>query len=137
MPGKCSDHAVVINDQTEFGAWGRRLSENKLRSFNWQAECVCFARMRAEGRDWKQIAEVFGLTSQAEVLHRVAIGSLPGIENVVLTHNVSLDEAIRYLLPLRVETGRSPDDGNQRVYDYSEVTACIDKLMSGELATAL
>lgn len=126
--------AVVINDQTEFGAWGRRLSENKLRSFNWQAECVCFARMRAEGRDWKQIAEVFGLKSQEDVERRTALGSIPGLQNIDPRVNLSMREARDYLLPLRVETGRNPDDGNQRVYDYSEVTACIDKLVSGELS---
>jgi len=87
--------------------------------------------MRAEGRDWKQIAEVFGLKDEKDVLNRIALGSVPQIS--MTRHTVSLREAIHYLLPLRIETGRSPDDGNQRVYDYSEVTTCIDKLVSGEL----
>ena len=86
--------------------------------------------MRAEGKDWKEIAKIFGLESQAEVLHRIAVGLLPGIQNTVLAHNVSLDDAIRYLLPLRIETGRNPENGNERLYDYSEVTECIEKLTS-------
>jgi hypothetical protein len=126
--------AIIIYDQSDYGVWGRNLSENKLRSFNWQAECVCFARMRAEGKEWKQIAKVFGLKQQTDVLGRIAVGSIPGIENVMLQHNVSMDDAIRFLLPLRIETSRNPDNGNERVYDYSEVTACIDKLVSGELS---
>ncbi|MBV6342314.1 hypothetical protein [Candidatus Magnetobacterium casense] len=93
--------------------------------------------MRAEGRDWKEIAEIFGLKQEKDVLARIALGNLPGIENSMLQHTVSMDLATHYLLPLRVETGRDPQNGNQRVYDYSEVTACIEKLGRGEVIIRL
>jgi len=128
--------AVISNDQSDWGNWGRRLSENRLRSFNWAAECVCFARMKTQGRGWEEIAELFGLKSQDDVLQRIAIGNIPGIEklqNVVTGHDVSVKEAAHYILPLRIETGRNPDNGNERLYDYSEVTTAIEKLVSGEL----
>jgi hypothetical protein len=130
---------VISYDQSDYGTWGRNLSENKLGSFNWQAECVCFTRMRTEGKDWQQIAEVFGLKDHADVLNRIAVGNIPGIDkrNVVTGHNGSIKEAIHYLLPLRIEVSRNPDKGNERVYDYSEVTACIDKLTSTDPKTRL
>lgn len=89
--------------------------------------------MGAEGRDWKQIAEVFGLENERDVPARTALGNVPNLERLHPRVNVSFREARDYILPLRVETGRNPDDGNQRVYDYTEVTACIDRLVSGEL----
>ncbi len=86
--------------------------------------------MRAEGKDWRQIAEFFGLENERDVLTRTALGNVP---NIQICLNVSLREAIQYLLPLRIETGRNPDNGNERIYDYSEATGTIDKLVSGEL----
>lgn len=118
----------VIYDQSEYGTWGRNLSENKLRSFCWTAECVCFARMKAEGKEWKQIAEVFGLKSQDDVNRRIALGNIPNLQSIDIHVGISLLEAVQYLLPLRIETGRSDTDGRERIYDYSEVTACIDLL---------
>ncbi len=85
--------------------------------------------MKADGKEWKRIAKVFGLEAQQDVLNRIALGSIPNIIKTSL--NVSLKDAIHYLLPLRIETGRNPDNGNERVYDYSEVTICIDNLVSG------
>lgn len=125
---------IVSYDQSDYGTWGRNLSENKLRSFNWQAECVCFARMRSEGKSLSDIATIFGLKSEEDVTRRVALGNIPGLEKLDLQINVSLLEAKDYLLPLRIEVSRNPDNGNERVYDYSEVTICIDKLVKGELA---
>jgi hypothetical protein len=88
-------------------------------------------RTKAKGKEWKQIAEVFGLKSQEDVIRRVAIGNILNIDRAV---NVSFEDARDYLLPLRIEKGRNPDNGNERVYDYREVSACIDKLVSGELS---
>lgn len=89
--------------------------------------------MKSIIENWKRVAEVFGLKSQEEVNRRVALGSIPGLENIDTGLNVSIKEAEKYLLPLRIETGRNPDNRNERVYDYSEVTAAIDKHVSGEI----
>ncbi|MBI5251011.1 MAG: hypothetical protein HY912_16095 [Desulfomonile tiedjei] len=49
--------AVILlqMNEGEFKEWGVRLSENKIRSFNWTAECVCFAKMRIDGKGLKEI----------------------------------------------------------------------------------
>lgn len=90
--------------------------------------------MKSIIENWKQVAEVLGLKSQEEVNRRVALGNIPGLENIDTGLNVSIKEDEKYLLPLRIETGRNPDNRNERVYDYSEVTAAIDKQhVSGEI----
>jgi hypothetical protein len=82
--------------------------------------------MKAEGKSLSDIATIFGLKHEEDVRNRIAVGNIPNIIKTGL--DVSIKEAIHYLLPLRIETSRNPDNGNERVYDYSEVTACIDLL---------
>jgi len=89
--------------------------------------------MKEGGKTLAQIAEIFGLESEKDVFARIAIGNLPGIENIHPRVNVSFRDARDFLLPLRVETGRNPENGNERIYDYSEVAACIDLLVTGGL----
>jgi hypothetical protein len=120
-------------DQTDYGTWGRNLSENKLRSFNWQAECVCFARMQIDGKDKKEIGNIFGIEGEREIKRYIALGNIPTLMKLegVTRDTLSLRDAIHYLLPLRIETGR--EESGAPIWDYSEVTACIDKVVSGEL----
>ncbi len=89
--------------------------------------------MKAQGKDWKYIAEVFGLKDQTEVLKRIALGNIPELENIGACPDVSLRDAEKYLLPLRIETGRNPDNGKERIYDYIEVQTAIWKLTNNKL----
>jgi hypothetical protein len=136
----------VSYDQSDYGVWGRNLSENKLRSFNWQAECVCFARMKVEGKDENEIGKIFGIDGERSIGLRIALGNIPtltklqdGTRFTVPSHTklegetrftLTFRDAVHFLLPLRIEKGRNPDNGNERIYDYSEVTTCISKLIS-------
>ena len=42
--------AIVLEESDDYSVWGRRLSENKLRSFNWVGECIELANMKADGK---------------------------------------------------------------------------------------
>jgi len=90
--------------------------------------------MRTEGKRLAEIAKVFGLKSEDDVKHRVAVGKIPDLGNGDLQVIVSFLAVRDYILPLRIEIGRNPEDGNERLYDYSEVSRCIELLISGELS---
>lgn len=133
--------AVVLlqMNEGESRSWGVRLSENKIRSFNWQAECVCFAKMRLDGKSLKDIGVIFGLKDEKDITRRVALGEMfiaVDIKNSDSGVTVSFGDAIDYLLPLRLELGRDPENGNRRLYDYTEVFPCIILLSSGELKSS-
>ena len=116
---------VVSDDQTDWGVWGRRLAENKLRTFNWIAECQSLARMKGEGEKYRELSEVFGYEELA-LQQMVMVGRIPGLEKLP-RRKFFWTEVRDYLLPLRI-----PLDG-PREYDYSEVTTAIEKLVSGDL----
>ena len=134
--------AVVMKSETEFECWGRRLSENMLRSFDWQAECLSLAEMKADGESAKGLAKVFGLSPE-EISRRCAVGEVLKRANIDLGLNVELKDVSKHVLPLRVSLSGSlahapkgkkhfqPSDPDS--YDYTETTAALQKLVSSEL----
>ena len=138
--------AVVVTDSTEWSDWGRRLSENKLRSFNWVAECQSLARMRGSGKSCKELSVVFGMHEKV-LVNMVALGFVPGLERLLSNlkspsrggepDNASmlgLQSAKILILPLRQwprDTPKSRTDLDLSLYDYSECTALIDMIVSG------
>jgi hypothetical protein len=68
--------------------------------------------MRAEGHDRKEFGKIL---------------RMEGESTFVLTPY----DAIHYLFPLLIEAGHEASGAH--IWDYSEATACIDKLVSGEL----
>jgi len=143
---------IKVSDTSEYKDWGRRLSENKLRTFNWVAECIELANMKAEGKEWNELSLIFNLTPK-HIEHMVAIGNFPkGIRDLLFsnwvtdnpTNSISLKDTITYILPLRIPPDKRPlrdpkpgQAGWQKVdyskYNYSEVAHCVQKLVSGTL----
>jgi len=133
--------AVVVHDSTSYKDWGRRLSENKIRSFNWQAECLSLAAMKIDGESAKKLAKVFGMSVNL-INARAAIGEVLRRSSVTLESDaVDMKDIEKHILPLRISktstnvtTGKKdfqPVDYDS--YDYIECTAALRKLASGEL----
>jgi hypothetical protein len=136
--------SIILKDSDEFLTWGRRLSENRLRSFNWIAECISLAGMKADGVSKAELGELFGL-SEKRIERMIELGKIPRIQDLVhrvgaargphLSESdneatISLRAATDYILPLRIQVDRK---GNTPIWDYSEVDECIKKLLSGEI----
>lgn len=133
-PGEGGDSipAIVLEESDDYSVWGRRLSENRLRSFNWVGECIELTNMKEDGKSRTELAKLFGY-SEDHIGHITAIGEIPGIEKVAgaaPATQVALRDIEKYVLPLSIQTARQ---GNVPVWDYSEVTTCIEKLATGEL----
>jgi ParB/RepB/Spo0J family partition protein len=136
---------IEVEDTGDYLDWGRRLSENRLRSFSCLAECRELANMRAHGKTWDHLGEVFGI-SRSRLEHMVAIGSFPDsifeslysiVDNGI---KMTMEDVRRYVLPLRVLTGKAPRRGGKKwepmdytAYDYREVEACFKELANGKL----
>lgn len=125
--------AIVLEESDDYSVWGRRLSENKLRSFNWIGECIELAHMKADGKSRSELARLFGY-SETHIANMTSIGQLPDIEKVAPAAGatlVTLRDVEKYVLPLRVQSSRQ---GNIPQWDYTEVSACIEKLSTGDLS---
>jgi hypothetical protein len=143
--------AIILEDSDEFSTWGRRLSENRLRSSNWIAECISLDGMRTEIPK-SELAELFGLSIR-RIEKMIEIGRIPTIRDLsgrpraaqveaqevrspdpssdALSEPViSLKHAIDHLLPLRVQVDRQ---ANTPIWDYTQVNECIRRLTTGEL----
>jgi hypothetical protein len=136
---------------TDHVRWGRRLSENKLRTFDWISECIELAGMKSRGETTATLAKLFGY-NPAYIGHVVAVGNLPGLEKLAVIHDVkrakngnpsdtspllSFMKARDLLLPLRVWPSNIPKENidiDFSLFDYSRVTECIDLLVSGKLS---
>lgn len=150
---------IVNEDTSDYLDWGRRLSENKVRSFNWIAECIELANMKAEGKSWKELAGLFGY-QQTKLHQMIATGECwkrmdSNIVNLIILNfdledysksekAFGLNKFMNYILPLRIppekRSLRDPGKGKKgwqkvdySLYDYCEVKACIEKLVSGKL----
>ena len=134
---------VVVYDTSEYKDWGRRLSENKLRSFNWAAEAIELAGMRGHGKTARELAELFGYQPNA-LNNMAALGFIPGLSKLFgkseIYQNsdclISSVEARQYILPLRVWPSSVPKNDKEldfTLYDYSECTKVIDLLVAGKL----
>ena len=129
---------VIVTDSSDYKDWGRRLSENRLRSFNWVAECVSLAGMRDHGKSAKELAGIFGYDEKG-LIRDAALGFTPDLVKLSGCGNLTQDMAERYLLPLRVWPADVPKNDkalDYSFYDYTEVSAVIDLLVSGELNPA-
>jgi len=132
---------VIVMDSSDYNDWGRRLSENKIRSFNWVAECIELAGMRNHGKSAVELAEIFGY-DEKHLRDLAALGFIPDLVKLFGTDNpsqepiISVFDARRYLLPLRIWPADIPKNDkalDYSLYDYSEVTAAIDGLVSGRI----
>lgn len=123
--------AFIASDSSDYKDWGRRLSENKLRSFNWVAECIELANMRTSGKDNKQLGLLFDLSPRS-IETKVSIGNSIQLNGAKKAQHVALQNLISersfrdYILPLRINT-------RLKGFDYSEVKECITKLVNGKL----
>ncbi len=141
--------AIILAVSDEFSTWGRRLGENRVRSFNWVAECVSLAGMKADGVSKAELSQLFGL-AEKRIERMIQVGRIPNLQDlgpnlrapggpkvidlgVTIEPLITLKEAINFLLPLRLQTGRESRPGNVPLWDYSEVQACIAALVSGQL----
>jgi hypothetical protein len=102
--------------------------------------------MREDGKTAKELAGLFGYTEK-HLRDAAALGFLPGLSKLSGTDNPSQDDdstismldARQFLLPLRawpVDVPKNDKNLDYSLYDYTEVTACIDKLVSGALLPA-
>lgn len=136
--------SIILEENDEFSIWGRRLSENRIRSFNWIAECVSLAGMKADGVTKEELSQLFGL-SEKRIKRMIELGKIDSIQNLVpkvgaargphfsdLANEpiIALRAATDYLLPLRIQIERN---GNIPIWDYREVDECINKLATGEI----
>jgi hypothetical protein len=105
------------------------------------AECIELARMRDHGKTAEQLATLFGY-KEVSIRHYAAVGFIPGLSKLSGGNGyhqegmISLKEAINYLLPMcawPVDIPKNDKALDYSLYDYTEVTACIDKLVSGKL----
>jgi hypothetical protein len=103
---------------------------------------VELARMRDHGKTAKELAGLFGY-EPTYLVKVAALGFVPGLSKLFgcLQGNqaepvISNIEARDFLLPLRVWPADVPKNDKAlgySLYDYSEVTAAIDKLLDGSL----
>jgi hypothetical protein len=93
--------------------------------------------MKTEGKDKKEIGAIFGIEGETSIKYRVSLGRIPTIMKLggQSVAHLSFKEAIDYLLPLRIEKSR--EESGAPIWDYSEVTACIGKLVSTAPKTRL
>jgi hypothetical protein len=125
---------------------GKRLSENALRWFNWAAECIEFASLRAAGQNLQDLMNTFGY-GKSTIYNMVAVGQCLTHLNLTkepmfqLTGKLTREDFIKYILPLRDSPqpiqSRKGQKGFKEApdgsYDYAEVKACVRALLSNEL----
>lgn len=130
--------AIVVEESDDFNTWGRRLSENKLRTFNWIAEAIELASMKTDGISTSELAALFGY-SETHMKTLTAIGNIPGLKSLAPAgaKDSGAEFTVRlvrdFILPLRIKSGQEQAQGNVPIWDYSEVSLCIDRLVSGEV----
>lgn len=102
--------------------------------------------MRDHGKTAKELAGIFGYDEKG-LIRAAALGFTPDLVKLsgCVEHTqdsapiIGSDDAIRFLLPLRVWPADVPKNDkalDYSLYDYSEVSAVIDLLVSGELNPA-
>ena len=94
--------------------------------------------MRDHGKSAKELAGLFGY-NPGFLKDVAAVGFIPGLSKLASAVQLHQNEAIRYLLPLRVWPNDVPKNDkalDYSLYDYTEVTAAIDKLVDGSLLLA-
>jgi hypothetical protein len=142
--------AIIREDDADAEATtGKRLSENALRWFNWAAECTEFASLKAGGESLENLMNDFGY-GKSTVYNLVAVGQCLAHLNLTkeaifqFTGKLAREDFIKYILPLRISPqliqSRKGHKGFKEVldgsYDYSEVKACVQALLSDHLTVA-
>ncbi len=119
---------AIIRDNAddEAGATcGKRLSENALRWFNWAAECVEAASLKANGVDLKTLMESFGyskttassLVAAGQCLSMIAVDKEPMFR---LTETLSREAFIRYVVPLRIKQKSVQSEQGQKGFRQAD-----------------
>ena len=109
-----------------------------MRSFNWQAECIELANMKAEGQASKDLAEVFGLHKTA-IDRKISMGEALRRVNECRPALIGENQFLNHIMPLRIppDVTYKGKKGFQTVdyskFEYSEIEQCVDLLNSGKL----
>jgi hypothetical protein len=90
--------------------------------------------MKVDGRDEKEIGKILGITGDREIKRYVSLGKIPNLMKLegVTGDTLTFKDAVHYLLPLRIEKGR--EESGAPIWDYCEVTACINKLVRMDIS---
>ena len=72
-----------------------------MRSFNWQAECIELANMKAEGQASKDLAEVFGLHKTA-IDRKISMGEALRRVNECRPALIGENQFLNHIMPLRI-----------------------------------
>ena len=99
--------AIIREDDVAAEATGgKRLSENALRWFNWAAECIEFALLRAAGQSLQDLMNTFGY-GKSTIYNMVAVGQCLAHLNLnkepifQLTGKLAREDFVKHILPLR------------------------------------
>jgi len=85
--------SLVVRDTSDYLDWGRRFSENEIRSFNWVAGCIELANMKAEGKTSKELQKIFGI-SQRVLDNKIATGECIKHINIKELENNTVESTI-------------------------------------------
>ena len=126
---------------------------NAVRGFGLLAQCRCLANLHRQGLTTTALADRFGVDSSV-IKDMVAIGYFPDELFTLMLDDLTQSEEdahpwncrlLSELLPLRQELpGKQSHHLNQRgvgriehAYDYQEVRPAIEKVLRGEITTAV
>jgi hypothetical protein len=144
---------VSVGILSDHEASAMLLAANAVRSFGWLMECRGLANLHRQGDSIATLAHRFSL-SESLTGDMIAIGSFPEDLFILILEDIARSEEksvnrwtqklLRNLLPLRQELpGKDPLHAKAHgltlddMYDYGEVQIAVEKVIRGEIASAL